>query len=126
MYPYPGKRSGDLALAKRDEQLLRGREGDDVHVGAADLYRAVRIATHAPREIVRPGELERAHVARRCDLASVEHFDDVQLRRDALECGPAQMPSAVPAEGMRDVCEPALLVDEIDAVLGGKARRDLL
>src|SRR6267143_318535 len=113
----------------------RAREGSSCWAGwrrsgtpaaPADLDRAARITAHAPRQIVRPGELERPHVARRCDLAGVEHLDDVQLRREALEHGPAQMPSAVPAEGMRDVCEPALLVDEIDGVLGGESRRDLL
>src|SRR2546422_8309256 len=64
VYPYTRKRPGDLALAKRDEQLLRGREGGDVHVGAADLDAAMRVAANTTRQVVRAGELEGAHVAR--------------------------------------------------------------
>src|SRR6266513_1774754 len=80
----------------------------------------------AKRERVLPCELERAHVARRCDLASVEDLDDVELRHDALENRSAEVTAPVAAEGMRNVGQPALLVDEIDAVIGRETRRDLL
>src|SRR6266550_4177700 len=121
-----GERSRDLALAEREQELLRRNERLDVDVGPPDLHRAVRIAPHATRERVLPCELERAHVARRCDLASVEDLDDVELRHDALENRSAEVTAPVAAEGMRNVGQPALLVDEIDAVVGRETRRDLL
>src|SRR5438093_6908502 len=83
----------------------------------------MRIAPDPARERVLPCEFERADVARRGYLAGVEHLHDVELRREALERGPVQVAAAVPAEGMRDVREPALVVDEIDRALGSLARR---
>src|SRR5205814_10602781 len=101
-------------------------KGGDVHVGTADLDRAVRVAPDPARKIVCASEFERAHVARRCDLACVEDLHDVQPWRDPLEHRSAEMPASVSTEGMGDVGEPALLVTEVDAVLGGPSRRRLL
>src|SRR2546423_6782512 len=82
----------------------------------------MRVAAHTPRKVVGTGKLERPHVARRGDLASVEDLDDVDLRRDVLERDPAQVPSTVPTEWMGDVCQPALSMDEIDGAIGGQSR----
>src|SRR6266550_955092 len=60
------------------------------------------------------------------ELAADEHLDDVELRRDALEDGSAKMPAAVAAERVRDVRESALLVDQVDALIGGETGRDPL
>ena len=60
MDPHAGERPGDLALAQRDQELLRSHEGRDVDVGAPDLDRPMRIAAHATGKIVRSRELERA------------------------------------------------------------------
>src|SRR6267143_6661709 len=54
------KRSGHLALAQCDQELLRSDEGRDVHVGAADLDGAVGIAADPAWKIVGAGEFERA------------------------------------------------------------------
>src|SRR4029079_16766489 len=115
-----------LSLAQRHEELGGGHEGRDVDVGATDLDRSTRIAPHAAGKSVRSCELQREDVARRRDLASVEHLDDVELRRDALERRAAQMPAAVAAERMRDVREAALLVDKVDAAIGAEPRRHLV
>src|SRR5438876_1425833 len=121
-----GERSRHLALAERDQELLRPDERRHVDVGPPDFDRAVRIAAHTAGEVVRTREFERPNVARRCDLAGVEHLDDVELWRDALEDRSAKVPPAVAAERVRDVREPALLVDQVDGVIGGKSRRDHL
>src|SRR5256714_14478412 len=86
----------------------------------------MRVAAHTPRKVVGSGKLERPHVARRGDLASVEALDDVDLRRDLLERDPAEVPSTVPTEWMGDVRQPALSMDEIDGAIGGQSRWNFL
>src|SRR6267378_6293161 len=86
----------------------------------------MRVAAHPAGKVVRAREFQRADVTRRRDLTSIEHFDDVELRRDALERGPAQVPATVAAEGVRHVRQPTLLVYEIDAAIGCEPRRHFL
>src|SRR6266550_1390219 len=121
---YARERAGDFPLAQRDEKLLWAREGGDIHISAADLHTTMRIAADTPGKIVRARELESLHVARRGDLARVEDLDDVDRGREPFEHAPPQMSSAVAAEGVRNIRQPALLVDHRDRLLGAMARRN--
>src|SRR5919201_1698926 len=118
------ERARDLSLPKRPQQAFRSGEGRDLDVRAADLDGPVRVAADAAGEVVTTCEIERANVAGRRDLPRVEDLDDVERRSDALEHPVPQVPAAVPAEGVRDVGESALLVDERDRPLSGEAALD--
>src|SRR3954471_4411714 len=84
----------------------------------------MRITSDRPGDVVLLGEGGRPYVVGGEGLARVEDLDAVDLLPEPLECGALDVIQPVPAEGVRNRHDAALIVDALDRLLAREAARD--